>query len=759
MLCAWLTSGVDSLVKLIKVLVKNFRSLKEIEVDLQSELSIVVGKNNSGKTSFLLALDKFLGNSKTRFDLDDFNVDFQTHLENLLTGAVQPADPYPFTGISVRLFIEYGDLDDLSNVGNKVIMDLDPDNRSIILDFLYHLPQGNLDAFKRDFDAHRAKKGEKASDPSNYLRENHSAYFKLAKRSIHFDHLAKAVSEDNWVDLIAENIKTDDIISFKRISARRSVSNNDTDRGLSTMSANIYKAMSAEAGDEEIIDKFKEALTDTDGQLDEIYRRLFEDVISDVRRFGGVKDGDTKIEIRSTLQHRDLLEDNTTVMYGQGVEMRVLPETYNGLGYLNLISIIFEIKILLNEFKRNRAAKPADINLLFIEEPEAHTHPQMQAIFIKNIKTLIGKAVRNSDGVERPLQTILSTHSAHIVAESDFDDIKYFKRSNGKTESKSLKALEELYLKAAGDNGSYKFLKQYLTLHRSQMFFADKAILVEGDTERILLPAMMRKIDQTDAALAWEADQELQLPLLSQNISVVEVGAHSKIFEIFLEFIGVKTLIVTDIDSAGLQPRIKKDGSPALNKKTGAPITDIVGCAIDKATHTTNYSLRHFFSVGHEIAFFIELPLAKKTVRKNPATEQWESHADGQLMCAFQIPEADNAGEVYHARSFEDAFFHANSHFIKDAHYTGQIDGYESFPSLKASYLEEFLEGDCTSWDMANDGITKKPSFAIEILLNSQTKTVSKTNPKFGTRDFAIEFSNWKTPQYIEEGLRWIKKD
>jgi putative ATP-dependent endonuclease of OLD family len=60
---------------------------------------------------------------------------------------------------------------------------------------------------------------------------------------------------------------------------------------------------------------------------------------------------------------------------------------------------------------------------------------------------------------------------------------------------------------------NYKFLKQYLTLHRAELFFADKAIFVEGDTERILLPAMMKKIDQ----------EKPDNPLLSQNISIIEV--------------------------------------------------------------------------------------------------------------------------------------------------------------------------------------------------------------------------------------------
>lgn len=47
-------------------------------------------------------------------------------------------------------------------------------------------------------------------------------------------------------------------------------------------------------------------------------------------------------------------------------------------------------------------------------------------------------------------------------------------------------------------------------------------ILIEGDTERILIPAMMKKIDQefTDG-----------VPLLSQNISIIEVGAYSQVFD------------------------------------------------------------------------------------------------------------------------------------------------------------------------------------------------------------------------------------
>ena len=485
-----------------KIEITNFRSLRNLKVDLEEYLSVIVGKNNSGKTSTLLALERFLGSGGTpRFEIDDFNLEFRTYLEEALVAEKNPVDPAVICGVTLRLYIEYGVNDDLANIGNKIIMDLDPANRTIILDFHYHIALENMAAMRRDFALQREKKGEKAATAGDFLRAEHRSYFSFARRSVQFDHLEKTVVEENYVDLIKEKISVDDIISFKRINARRSVSNRDSDRGLSTMSAKIYKAVSSDsAGNDDVVETFKDALRETDGQLDVIYANLFKDVIEDVRQFGGIREGDTQIRITSTLQHRDMLDENTTVMYGHGEDLPILPESHNGLGYLNLISMIFEIKILLNEFKRGTAPRPADINLLFIEEPEAHTHPQMQAVFIKNIKNLIGREIENADGVSRPLQTIVSTHSAHIVAECDFDNIKYFRKHSAGTSSKNLRDLRQLY-SASGEPGHYKFLKQYLTLHRSQLFFADKAILVEGDTERILLPAMMRKADQADACI------------------------------------------------------------------------------------------------------------------------------------------------------------------------------------------------------------------------------------------------------------------
>ncbi|MGV4857801.1 ATP-dependent nuclease [Acetobacter senegalensis] len=747
---------MSSTVKLTKLQIENFRSLRNLEIDLEEYLSIIVGKNNVGKTSLLIALERFLGKSNPHFDFDDFNLDFRQHVLALAESKVQPDNPYPFCGIRLRVFIEYSDDDDLGNIGNKVIMDLDPENKWIVLDFLYHLSSEYLKILRRDFKAQQEKKKDKAHGILKFLRENHKEYFKVARRSVQFDPAKKKVQEDFFVDLIKESIRIDDIISFKHIAARRSVSNKETDKTLSTMSSKIYSAMSSDVGDEEVFEDFEVALSDTDDKLNNIYDKLFAEVIDDVRRFGGVKEGDTQLQIKSTLHRRELLEDNTTVMYGQGTEPNVLPESFNGLGYLNLISMIFDIKLILNEFKRGDKPKPADINLLFIEEPEAHTHPQMQAIFIKNIKNLVGRSVSNADGIKRTLQTILSTHSAHIVAESEFDDIKYFKKSAGATEAKGMRDLRAMY-RDSGKGSHYTFLKQYLTLHRSQLFFADKAILVEGDTERILLPAMMRKIDQIDEVAAFENSEAVSLPLMSQNISVIEVGAHSHIFEIFLDFIGVKTLIVTDLDSCVERQRVKDDGTLVRNKKNGQPVIDIVAHPVEHGTHTSNAALRFFFGAGSALAYFLSLSPGQKTVKRRLDC-LWAMDPTGEVMCVYQVTETNAENETYCARSFEDAFFHVNRAFMTSASSVTDEDDLPKFPSLKPRALAEFIGGGKPNV-MADNGIDKKPSFAIEILLNSETTKLTKTNMGGEVREFTMEFSNWNIPKYIEEGLRWIKLD
>ncbi len=683
--------------KITKLQIENFRLLKDFSMDLEEDLSLVIGKNNTGKTSILSVLDKFL-NEKSKFSYDDLNIDFKNELEGLIKSEDIPEEFAP-KGIKLKIFIEYNEQDDLSNV-SRVLMDLDPENNKIVLGFEYTLSYTDFIRLRSDYSAFAVSEktkvdGGKKNKPrelKEFLKQEFGDYFNTHKMSFEYDRTTQKVNETNFIDLKDETIGIKDIISFKYISARRDVTNKEKENTLSKQTSSLYKKKEDNSEKTQATEDFKDQLSETDSTLSDIYKALFSDVIKKVQSFGGVKLNDTDIAIISTLQHRELLEGNTTVVYTH--DDHKLPEHYNGLGYMNLISMIFEIEILVQDFKRDKDKKPADINLLIIEEPEAHTHPQMQYVFIKNIKKLLAEGVKGNDGINRPLQYIITTHSSHIVADSDFDDIKYLKAENkNNVVAKNLSDLRKQY---DTDPSKYQFLKQYLTISRAEIFFADKAVLIEGDTERILIPTFMRKVDlEEEARLKAENKEDTFLPLLSQNISIIEVGAYSQIFEKFIEFLGIKSLILTDID--------------AIND-------DEIACPVNEGTKTSNSAINHFLT-GISWNDIKSLTVDKRTVTIGGSTV---------CICYQQIESA------YHARSFEDAFIHLNREFVKNNKTT--------FKGLKNA--SDFDDEGKSPYDLADKCIKKKTHFALDILYHSNEN-----------------FSNWSIPSYIKNGLLWLKAE
>ncbi|MBK6989178.1 MAG: hypothetical protein IPH33_13715 [Bacteroidetes bacterium] len=156
----------------------------------------------------------------------------------------------------------------------------------------------------------------------------------------------------------------------------------------------------------------------------------------------------------------------------------------------------------------------------------------MQQVFISQVKGLLSDAKKENINI----QLVITSHSSHILSEAGIDEEKGFNRIRffNKIGSK-LEAQDFNFLKIKDDKKTFRFLKQYLTLHKSDLFFSDKVILVEGTTERMLLPQMIKKVAPS---------------LQNEYVTILEVGgAFTHKFKELLDFIKVKTLIITDIDS------------------------------------------------------------------------------------------------------------------------------------------------------------------------------------------------------------------
>lgn len=698
-------------------------------MDWQKDLSLIIGKNNCGKTSLLSIMQTFFSEGKgPGIRYDDFNLEFKLRLTDCIACKKTEWDNTDIQGIELFLYIEYNENDNIANI-SPLLMDLDPDNHMVVLKIEYIL--NDIDQLKTDYNKYFEKLSSGKKNTRNkqqlferFMRDKSKNYFKTVYKAVKYDYTIHECNPDIFTILDKNILHLSRIVSIKSIGAKRETDNKENDTSLSSLSNQYYERVKGEAGDP-VLEEFEAQLLKTDHELTGLYLKVFEEIVRKVKRFGGTKENETIIQINSTLGRQELIKDNTIMTYKSGSQE--LPESYNGLGYLNLISIIIQIETIMAEFRcdSDKEKMPADINILFIEEPEAHTHPQLQYIFIKNIKELLREGKKCKDGSDIVVQTLITTHSSHIVAECDFDDIKYFCRvSPYAVISKNLCSLEAEYKDETDPNNKrYKFLKQYLTLNYAEVFFADKVILYEGDTERILLPAMMRKIDQEEETLG--------MPLSSQNISIIAAGANSQLFSPLLAFLDIKTLIITDIDA------VKK-------KEIKGKGTYYVACEVEKGEKTSNHALNYYFKEAlenwgrNDLTFFKKRNARQKVlsyIQKN-----WQQNEDGKLMIAYQTKEEN--GKEYYPRSFEDAFFCCNRQFI--------IDNISNFHCLKnKKYFDEKDESGIyqySPYELAEKCVKSKPAFPMEVLLNSES-------------DGKCDYSNWKIPSYIKEGLLWLKQD
>lgn len=690
-----------------KMEVKNFRLLKDFELEFKNELSLVIGKNNCGKTSALIILDKMLNSTKIMWE--DINLEWQKVLYDKIIkfDVIDKEKIIPLEAINLQLFIEYDDNDPYTNI-QKFMMDLNPENNTIVLEFISLISVKKIIELKNIIEEKNIKDFIAFS---KYISKNFANFFEIKKYSRGFDAELKKVILERSEEIDNRDIQK--VIKITGIRADRAVSNDDRNHVLSNLTGryfNSYKAAQKES--ELVFNELEEKLEEADAELYNIYNGkknesgkliggVFSNVIDVIKTYGGDENG-IEIAIESSISEKNLLSDNTNLSYKQGKDCS-LPETYNGLGYLNLIGILFEIETKIQELFE----QPADINLIYIEEPEAHTHPQLQYIFIRNIKSHIKEHRDKLKENNKQLQILITSHSSHIVSECNFDDIIYLKKENNTVIAKSFNSLKSEY--GGDDKKGFKFVKQYLTLNRSELFFADKVICIEGDTERILMPMMMYKIDK-------ENETKGVVPLLSQNISIIEVGAHSHTFFPLFSFLGIKVLIITDIDSVKAEK--KKD-------KNGVERTVYTSCPAYEGTHTSNASIKAFFkddnltTSDNQFKLLVEMN-SKYKIKDN-------------IRMAYQIPEND--GE-YQASSFEDAFIALNKDFILK-----NKKGFNEYGALKDFDDSDIENGEYYNFALKN--IEKKSSFASSLL--------------YFDNENGEDEEKWKVPHYIKEGLLWLR--
>ena len=421
-----------------KIKIKNFRLLKNSILDMKEDLSLLIGRNNSGKTSFLVLFEKFYDNIP--FNYNDFSISLREEIKN-----IKDATNINSLAIQMMLTIEYNEKDNLENL-SEFILDLDPTCTAINILFEVAINKEKLIKDIKEVD-----KKDKERFVNKYLHKYLDKNIYIFEKDEDLDK-----NRDKLIKKDLSEIKN--IINFQIIHAKRNVSSSEEKsektKILSTMTTKYYNAKNKDND----FNKINKQMIDMDTELNITYDKDFSPFMKNAKEFLGLND----LKVISDLESNALIRNSSNVVYGSDDEY--LPEHLNGLGYMNILYLLLQIEMIKEDFKNEKK----DINLFFIEEPEAHTHPQMQYIFAKRIKSLLLDV--------NHLQTIITTHSAHIVSQCDFEDIRYLLNIDGNIIIKNFyNELEKLY---KDEQLHFKFLTQYLTLNASELFFATKIILI-----------------------------------------------------------------------------------------------------------------------------------------------------------------------------------------------------------------------------------------------------------------------------------------
>lgn len=603
--------------KIHHVKIENFRLLRDVELGLEDRTTLIVGRNNSGKTSIAELFRRLLSDKSPGFRLEDFSLgcheQFWTAFEAFHVGDEESDVVALLPSIRITVDIAYDvDAPDLGPLSDCII-DLNPacTHARLVLTFgpqptASGLLFADLPAPGEDIPATRALMFRALGGRMP------RAYSSTLEAVDPNDATNRKVLEPKVLTALIQG-------SF--INAQRGL-DDDTKREhdvLGKIVEVLFQSALNDPVDPEkrtTAEQLKIAVEDIQNDLHADFNVKLTSLLPTFELFGYPGLSDPGLITETSFDVEKLLSDHTKVRYAAKNGM-TLPETYNGLGVRNLVYMLLQLLRFFRAYQATPTA--AGMHLIFIEEPEAHLHPQMQEVFIRQLDQITNAfVVQLNENRPWPVQFVVTTHSPHMANEARFESMRYF-LSVPDGDGLRRSVIKDLRQGTGGTPVPERdFLHQYLTLTRCDLFFADKAVLIEGTSERLLLPAMIRK---ADAGVVGEPQ------LGSQYLTVMEVGgAYAHRFFDLLTFLELRTLIITDIDA--VKPNDK-------NKRVAVPVAE--------GQFTSNGCLKAWF--GDDVS-------PADLLAKTPE----DKIANGRRL-AFQIPEV--AGGAC-GRSFEDAFILAN---------------------------------------------------------------------------------------------------
>lgn len=734
----------------------HFRKLQKVRVDLAPKTTVFVGANNSGKTSAMVALRHFLVR-RGEFSINDFTLSNWAALDALgiqWTAAEPEAEQAAFDWDSVLPHLDVWlkvPTDELHHV-QKILPTLDWAG-SLIGVRLRFEPK-DVAALKQDYI--KEKRGAEAVMAANdaagnpieppdgfalwprslmdYLAAKLRTSFEVRAYLLDPDKLKAPVSgiaspqplpegsEPIEGDPLRKIIRIDEInaqrgFGFSSTNAKGEEEQEDWRPGGRKLSSQLRQYYTQH------LDPFDQPKPEDLGALQALHgaqsafgKRLAESfavALKELEDIGYPGVSDPKLTISTNIKPVEGLNHASAVQYvvpthqnAAGGLVHRLPEESNGLGYQNLVSIVFALMSFRDKWMRVGKAASATVeaddlipplHLVLIEEPEAHLHAQVQQVFINQAYDVLRKHDKLKSSTDLCTQLVVSTHSSHIAHEAEFASLRYFRRLpvkavEGSVPVSSVVNLSETF---GAEDETGRFVKRYLKATHCDLFFADGAVLVEGPAERILVPHFVR-------------NREKYAFLRRCYVTWLEIGgSHAHRLKSLIEHLGLNTLVITDIDAKTMEgksvPPARNADYLARNEtlKSWCPKEESFDVLLDKDEDA--------LSISDESGYGI------RVAYQQPVKAVFNSDAPVELL----------------ANTFEDALVYENIPIFKDIEGAGLLGRFR-----------KAIEDGADPADLAQrvfKGLAKggKAEFAMELLHSTQIDTMS-------------------VPTYIDKGLTWL---
>ncbi|MBW3349722.1 AAA family ATPase [Limosilactobacillus reuteri] len=552
-------------------------NIEETEKYISQSTSLLVGKNNAGKSTVIKLLNVLQSKrcgSRNAFSYTDFNLNYlhkwydEYILNPSLGKKISPKD-LPYMEFELKIGIDDGN-DNISNFKDVLVIgglteiennNVDADIAEVTIIIRYEV--ANAEKFIAELNVLKESEHNKdnSKETSYYKELNYRKFLTLFDDDYYILNFYPLESDEP-----AEQFSLVPLLKVDVVEAN-TVKNADTLSKAYSKIVLTYAKNNHLDGINEIVDSLSSQIKN---MVDKNVKGILQNAVSAIESSRNLQ-----MNLYPDVTLEKIFTNN--IIYEYQENSNNIPESQYGMGYTNLMVIIAKIVDYLELYKEDDIN--GAINILCIEEPESFMHPQMQEQFIKNIAKAIAMLLGKKNEFDT-FQLLITTHSSHILnskiqSGNTLNNIIYLGSPNG--QNIIVNIMDEILID--GEDKKYEYIKKYLRLEAIDVFFADAIILVEGISEETYLRYLIDK-------------EELN----TYHIKVYRIdGAFAHKFISLLKLIKVRTVVLTDLDI-----RREKDDN---NKPIEDNIKDLAGhCTNSNDCLTTNGALKAFIKQSNNIA-------------------------------------------------------------------------------------------------------------------------------------------------------------